>query len=493
MKRLLCLLLVFAMTVSLLACGNTPEPGTDTVSTTAPTEADTTPAVFMAGFGIGDITPEESVPLQGYGNALARMSTGLMSYLYSLCLAVRDADGNTALVISVDSAACYGSSGELQQLISEATGVSVDSIIITSIHQHSTPSPGNEASPASMRYKDLLFSRTVKACQDALEDLSPCEMQTATVQTEGLNFVRNYLMNDGTFSGPNYGSTASGYKAHESEADRSLQLLKFVREGQTTLGGKKAKDIIVANFATHPHSGSSGANYLNAHADSPGVFRETVEQQLGCHVMYINGAGGNINQDSSIAEENIYTDYKERGKALAQYAIDAEGSYTKVNTGKVQTSIVPCTVDNDHTMDHLLEEATAIRDYWYKTNNATDAMKLGTSGQVHSTYHAEAIVSKANEPATREVKIPVISFGDIGVTGGPYEMFDTNGMQVKEGAPMAMTIMCNMANGSIGYVPSQLGFDNGGYSTDITRVAPGSGEKMAQVMIDTLTQHRNAQ
>ena len=159
----------------------------------------------------------------------------------------------------------------------------------------------------------------------------------------------------------------------------------------------------------------------------------------------------------------------------------------------MQASIVTYTAENDHTMDHLLEEATAIRDYWYKTNNATDAMKLGTSGQVHSTYHAEAIVSKANAPATQEVNIPVISFGDIGVTGGPYEMFDTNGMQVKEGAPMAMTIMCNMANGSIGYVPSQLGFDNGGYSTDITRVAPGSGEKMAQVMIDALTQHRNAQ
>ena len=83
--------------------------------------------------------------------------------------------------------------------------------------------------------------------------------------------------------------------------------------------------------------------------------------------------------------------------------------------------------------------------------------------------------------------------GDIGVTGGPYEMFDTNGMQIKESAPMAMTIICNMANGSIGYVPSQLGYDNGGYSTDITRLAPGSGEKLAQVMIDSLTQHRTAQ
>lgn len=149
--------------------------------------------------------------------------------------------------------------------------------------------------------------------------------------------------------------------------------------------------------------------------------------------------------------------------------------------------------DGNTAMDHLFEEATAIYNHWLKYNLPEAAMKMATSGQIHEFRHAEAIVSKAKAGPTRELKIPAISFGDIGVTGGPYEMFDTNGMQIKESAPMAMTIMCNMANGNIGYVPSQLGYDNGGYSTDITRLAPGSGEKLAQVMIDTLTQHRNAQ
>ncbi len=487
MKRLLSLLLVCAMTAALLACSPASPAGTSTPSTTQDSASS---GVFKAGIGIANITPDGSVPMQGFGNEDQHMSNGFASYIYAYCLAVQDGDGNTAMVISVDICAVFAAQcTTLRNNINLATGVPVDNILITSIHQHSAPSPGAGV------YSTFFSDCVVEAACDAMDDLAPCELYTNTVQTESLNFVRNYLMSDGTHS--HHGTYFSPYAAvrpvaHESEADRSLQLLKFVREGQTTAKGKEAKDIIVANFATHPHSGSASDSFT-IHADAPGIFRDEVGTTLDCHVMYINGAGGNIDQTSTIEGENIYSDYKQRGQALAHYAIQAESSYTKVNAGKVQTSVITYTAENDHSMDHLLEEATAIYNHWLEYNMPETAMKLATSGQIHEFRHAEAIVAKAKEGPTRDIDIPVISFGDIGITGGPYEMFDTNGMQIKEAAPMAMTIICNMANGSIGYVPSQLGYDNGGYSTDITRLAPGSGEKLAQVMIDTLTQHHNNQ
>jgi len=487
MKRLLSVLLVAAMTAAMLACSPAAPAGTTTASTT---DDGVSSGVFRAGIGISNITPDGSVPMQGYGQEDKHMSNGFASYIYVYCLAVQDSDGNTAMVVSADICAIGTSQcTTLRNNINLATGIPVDNILITSIHQHSTPSP------TAGVYTAFFSDCVVEAACDAMDDLAPCELYTNTVQTEGLNFVRNYLMSDGTHShhGTYFSPIATVQPvAHESEADRSLQLLKFAREGQKTAKGKDAKDIIVANFATHPHSGSSSDSFT-IHADAPGIFREEVSTVLDSHVMYINGAGGNINQVSYMPDENVYSDYKQRGLALARYAIDAEGGYTKVNAGKVQASVVSFTAENDHSMDHLFEEATAIYNHWLEYNMPEAAMKMATSGQIHEFRHAEAIVAKAKAGPTRELKIPVISFGDIGVTGGPYEMFDTNGMQIKESAPMAMTIMCNMANGSIGYVPSQLGYDNGGYSTDITRLAPGSGEKLAQVMIDTLTQHHNNQ
>ena len=487
------MILALVMLLSLCACGNTA--GSDATNGTGGAGNATggeDNGTFLVGFGYGDITPTESVPLQGYGNHASRMSTGILSYLYALSLVVRDAQGNTAVVISVDSAAIGDAlCQQLRDNIERKTGIPAENILISSIHQHSTPDPACGGVPSSATYKDMFIKNATKGVQDALEDLAPCEMYIATAETEGLNFVRNYLCNDGTYAGDNYGSFASGAKEHESEVDNDLQLVKFVREGQTTAGGKKAKDIVIANFQTHPHSGASD-NFYNAHADAPGIFRDALSAEIDAHVMYVSGAGGNINQTSRIAEENIYTNYKQRGEALAKYAAKAE--YTKVNTGKVQATMKKVTCQNDHTMDGMAGSAAAIRDTWYETNNSGQAMALDTTGgKIHSVYHAEAICAKAAAGPTRDVLVTAISFGDVGICGGQYEMFDTNGMEIKQGSPLKMTFICNMTNGSIGYVPSQLGYTNGGYSTDITRLAPGSGEMLRDEYIAIFQEHVKAQ
>jgi hypothetical protein len=71
-------------------------------------------------------------------------------------------------------------------------------------------------------------------------------------------------------------------------------------------------------------------------------------------------------------------------------------------------------------------------------------------------------------------------------------MFDTNGMELRAGTvgnpnykeaeqltnPYPMTFLCTLGNGHLGYVPSLLGYNNGGYSTDIAYLAPGSGERL---------------
>jgi len=41
-----------------------------------------------------------------------------------------------------------------------------------------------------------------------------------------------------------------------------------------------------------------------------------------------------------------------------------------------------------------------------------------------------------------------------------------------------MTMIATLSNGTYGYIPSRLGYTNGGYSTDITKFAPGSGEQL---------------
>ena len=49
---------------------------------------------FLAGFGRVDITPEESVPLAGYGNTSKRFFQNIRDRIIGNCVAVTDENGN---------------------------------------------------------------------------------------------------------------------------------------------------------------------------------------------------------------------------------------------------------------------------------------------------------------------------------------------------------------------------------------------------------------
>ena len=76
--------------------------------------------------------------------------------------------------------------------------------------------------------------------------------------------------------------------------------------------------------------------------------------------------------------------------------------------------------------------------------------------------------------------------GDIGFAAAPYEMFDTNGKEIRKGSPCKMTFVCSLTNGYMGYVPSALAYPHGAYEVDISKFAPGSGEEFAQELVRML-------
>ena len=436
--------------------------------------------IIQVGFGAGDITADWPIGLQGLGNEKTRISTENYGRIYLYCVAITDEKGETALIMSIDAGG--GGFGEdIFPALEEKFGIPRDHMILSALHQHSTPYGGE-------RYEALLVSAAQEAVAQSLADRAPATMQLSTVQTEALSFVRNYIAHDpnGTIVGDNYNDPVGreyGYKCHESESDKEMRLIKFVREGK--------KPIIMVNFQAHPHMGAFGANMTVQHADWPGIMRDLVASTLNAHCIYFSGAGGNLNSNSRIREENISKNWKHHGLRAADYVIRAEGSYRDAALGELKF----CTVTNpygaNHSQDYLLEEATYIHELRMKDFDRAK-VEVKNYPNLHSIYHATSIVIKAARPATRELTIGAITLGDVAFTFHPYEMFDTNGMELRAGTvgnpnyaadtqqenPFAMTFLCTLGNGHLGYVPSKLGYTNGGYSTDIAYLEPGSGEQL---------------
>ena len=495
MKKVLSLVLVCVMLLGLCACGtsDTKNPDNATTAATAPVEGMEALKEGQAyvGFAAANITPDWPIGLQGFGNEKERISTGFKRYIYSMVLAITDAEGETVVIISVDA----GGGGEwlepIRTEVERQFGIPQDHIVTTAIHQHSTPT-------SETKYKNFVRDETVKAVQAALDDRAPATLMTNKVETTALNFVRHYWTNDDTIYTPNHGSAASGLKCHESDADNEMRLLKFVREGDK-------QPIVLVNFQTHPLKGTSSTD-TGIHADWPGIMREEVEKDLGYHVMYVSGAGGNVDSTSSIKEENISEDWIHHGERAANYVVKAEKSYQEASLGDIRVKMVTNAYETDHTMDHMVDNAKKIKNVWDQKGLAAANEELKKYPEFFSVYHAKLVIQKSQLGPTTDLTVGAIAIGDVVFTTHPYEMFDTNGMELRAGTvgnenylpeeqlenPYSMTIVCTLANGHLGYIPSRMGYTNGGYSTDITKVAPGTGERIVGDVLEIINELYNA-
>ena len=309
-------------------------------------------------------------------------------------------------------------------------------------------------------------------------------MYGGSIDTQGMNFVRHYLCNDGTYCGDNFGDSSSGYAGHATEADPQLQLVKFVREGDN--------DIYLTNFQTHPHQ-TGGSSQFNISADIVGEYRANMEEALGCEVLYFSGAGGHINSRSRINEENQTVDWKDWGKRMAKYAQSVE--FTEVATGKVQASKFQFEAKINHELDAMAGVCRDLRDRWNKgeiTYEQVKELSAAAGFPFNSPYHAGAVASRASMGNSSSFPIQAFSFGDVGFAAAPYEMFDTSGVFIKENSPFKMTIVAELANGGNGYFPSQFAFDvSGGYECDTTKYVPGTAERLADQYVEMLTQQFN--
>jgi hypothetical protein len=142
-----------------------------------------------------------------------------------------------------------------------------------------------------------------------------------------------------------------------------------------------------------------------------------------------------------------------------------------------------------HNSEEEVQKAQEVVNAGYESSEGIALMaKYGFD----SHYEPAFIVTRSRLGETLEVPLTAISFGDIAFTAFPYEMFHENGKQVRDGSPFKMTFICTLSGDALGYVPSAIGYQNGGYETFNCRFAPGSGEEFANESIRLLNLCKNA-
>ena len=87
----------------------------------------------------------------------------------------------------------------------------------------------------------------------------------------------------------------------------------------------------------------------------------------------------------------------------------------------------------------------------------------------------------------REVEVQVITLGrDLAWVSLPGEIFVELGLAIKQDSPFRITIVVELANGTVGYVPTRRAYAQGNYEVVSARVAEGSGELLVDTAIRML-------
>lgn len=481
MKKMISLLLLFAMALALCACGDK-EATEETIKTS--TEE------FSVGYARIDITPQTSVPMAGFGRTSQRMSRNIRDNLYASAVAMCDGEGTTVIFLSMDlQRASDITVNAVRPLVSQATGIPEDHILIHGTHTHSGPDLNNTSEPSIQQYIEYLDPRLVQVCIDALNDMKPAEMYYGSAETDGLNFVKHYEYIDENgekqYFGDNFGTqTLNETTKHTTEADPTIWLLKFTREGE--------KDLIIANWRAHPTLTGSSTTY-NISADYPGTFRLAMESQIDCDFVYFNGAAGNMNAKSRISSEMAAVDVDQHGALMAEVAIEGLKNMTKAQTTTIKLKQTVLDMECNHTTDGLLIKAKELSAMWNQGASYAEVAAAGQPYGIRSPYFAGAIISRYNRPDTMDVELDAVTIGDeVAIVTAPNELFDTNSVFVEENAPYAMTMTFGYSNGYRGYIPSAYGWEYTSYESDCSYFLPGCGEQIQDTFLAMLEELSNS-
>lgn len=431
--------------------------------------------VIKAGYSRVCFSPDKAVNMNS-----TKIGETVYEDIYTTALYLEQGE-TRVLIIGMDVRNVYTYfSNTVRPMITEATGVPSENIFLHTPHNHSSPDCSAENNPTVIDWRERIgFPAIVEAAKNAVENASAVTaMEGAEKLAPQVSFVRRYLMEDGNWCA--IGNKSKVPKvAHESDADRLLRAVRITRE--------EGKDIVLVSYQTHA-AGALGVRPTEINADFVGALRDTVEAEGDCLAMYLQGACGDVNNSTRIqSEKHLQVSYEQVGVALGETAKEALKNAKPMDFSRLQVMAATLTCHTNHATDHLVEACRAIQEQEdpEKRQQMCDALGLCSFAE------PGMIIRRSGFAPTEEMPLAAVALGDLAFGFFPFEMFNTNGVQLRAASPFAMTFPCGYSLTYLGYMPSCNAVPHGGYEVFMCRYVPGTGEQVVLKLAAMLQELKN--
>jgi hypothetical protein len=427
------------------------------------------------------ISPEAGTPLAGYYDP--RAAQGVDDDLFCKAIVVEQGGAKVAMAVCDLISMPRGASEKARKLVERSSGIPADHVMISATHTHTGPTlpTGSSRDPAlsdaadlAQRYVDTLpqhIARTVSAANAALR---PAKVSAGLGREEHLSFNRRFFMRDGTV-GWNPGKQNANIVKPAGPVDPDVPVVYF-----ETPDGKPIATYV--NFAMHLDTTGG----VRVSADYPFTLCSILAKLKGPDMVTVFSTGccGDINHiDVSSAERQQGRAESARiGTVLAGEVIKTYARLKPVQTTAPRTAHEALALPLAPIKPEDVEVAQKV------------AVKFGKDRPSFlvrvNAYKVLDVHARGGKPLDAEVQ--VIALGpDLAFVALPGEIFTELGLHVKQNSPFRHTIIAELANGSVGYVPTKRAFTEGNYEPTSARCAPGSGEMIADAAVRLLKQLHN--
>jgi neutral ceramidase len=363
--------------------------------------------------------------------------------------------------------------------VSRTTGVPGANLMLSATHTHTGPLLANKSSrnitdsssaEVIREYTDSLPARIAESVRLAEAALQPARVAVAHEREDHLSHNRRFFMKDGTV-GWNPGKLNTNIVRVAGPIDPDVALVYFDSPRSIPIG-------TYVNFAMHPDT----VGGLQFSADYAFTLAKVLGNYKGTNMVtvFANGACGNINHvDVNWAgAQQGHAEAARLGTILAGNVLKGYTRMHGATTGvlRVQSEMVKLPLPELKPGD--VEAARAIAARVGTTNNPKFLEQV-------NAFKVLDVAAREGQP--QEVEVQVITLGDdVAWVSLPGEIFVELGLEIKEKSPFRHTLIAELANGSIGYIPNKKAYDEGNYESTSARCAKGSGEILVESALKLL-------
>jgi neutral ceramidase len=426
--------------------------------------------IFKAGFAERDITPEiGSEAPGGYGKSYHKS-------LHDPCkvrAAVFDDGKNRVALVGLDALFIHRQTVlAVRKAIAKKMGIPEGSILLGASHSHSSgPMSGvmpgeydhapklvqklayDQSTVADPKYLDKVEKAIIEAVCHADESRVAAQAGIGKGIERTVAFNRRFKMRDGrTITHPGQGNPDIVEPA--GPTDPEVGVIGVWDDKKHLIG-------CVVNFSCHATTSPGGisANYIC-------YLEKVIQGYYGkdAVVVFLNGASGDVTQvDNQSPYKNL------DGERWAQLV----GGKVGAEALKVLLTMEPGTLVPVEARTKVLQIKRRVP----SPERVKDCLEMvqkepSKVGQTEWTFAKEIVIldAKLQKEPVVEVEVQAVQVGPAVFLTTPAEYFCRFGLEQKAKSGFPFTFPVSLANGCVGYVPTEdaFGADGGGYETRLT-------------------------